>query len=74
MRCPLIWGNAAGSMLAAKRMRLASATGAAATSAMKSDRRDHNICPSDRSKMRTAVPMTVGLTVGEVIVIISPGT
>jgi hypothetical protein len=53
-RAPLISGSAAGSTTSANRMKPASTTGAPATSARKTERRDHSIWPSDRSKMRSA--------------------
>src|SRR5688572_21621250 len=72
-RSPLICGSAAGSAIAAKRMRPANATGAAARSARNTERRDHSICPSDKSKMRTAVRTRVGraAVVGSICVLCS---
>src|SRR5262244_1677851 len=58
---PLTLRDEPGTTAATMRTVAASTTGPPTTSARKIDRRDHNICPSDRSKIRLAEPMNDGV-------------
>src|SRR5271167_1905242 len=53
IRTPLIRGKAAGCSVAANRIMAAIITGPPTSTARNTERRDHNIWPSDRSKIRT---------------------
>src|SRR5215475_2598790 len=58
---PLTRNDESGTTAATIRTVAASTTGPPTTRARKIDRRDHNICPSDRSKIRTADAMNDGV-------------
>jgi hypothetical protein len=58
---PLILKDEPGTTAATMRTVAASTTGPPTTSARKIERRDHNIWPSDRSKIRAADPMNDGV-------------
>src|SRR5215510_5622182 len=71
---PLILSDELGTSSATIRTMAASITGPKTTSARKIDRRDQSICPSDRSKIRTADVNNVGGEWRGVPVILSPDT